>query len=148
MARVDYYQIEKDIKTQLEADADLASVSVRIEEEPEFVMGDHVIIYLLGREAPEDMQSISAGTETRYLVTFSIMCFSTGLQLEQLLERRDDLLSQVELALMSNRKFANAQIQSSWLQGGEFENSRNGDEGLFNAGAEIELVVDVTAIQT
>lgn len=146
MARLDYYQIEQDIATQVRDDAAMSGVTVDVEQEPDFVEDKKVIIYCINREAPEELQSLSAGLRTRYYVTYVAVCIAAALRLKDAMEARDDLLSNVELALMKDRTFANAQVKTSWLNGGDFDNARDGDEGLFNAAAEIEIVVDATTI--
>jgi hypothetical protein len=146
MAVIDYYQIEKDIAAQLSADARLSGVTIAVEEEPEFSEGKFVVIYLINREAPAEMQSISANQRVRMAVSYVLVCAAAGLELAAAMEDRDDLIGNVELSLMANTTFSNAQVISSYLSGGEFENSRNGDDGLFNASGEVELVVDVRGI--
>lgn len=146
MAVINYYQIEQDIATQLRADARLSGVAVTVEEEPEFGEGKFVVIYLINREAPAEMQSISSNQRVRMAVSYVLVCAASGLELAAAMEDRDDLIGNVELSLMANTTFSNAQVISSYLRGGEFENSRSGDEGLFNASGEVELVIDVQGI--
>tara|TARA_Y100000310_G_scaffold171492_2_gene171696 strand:+ start:8951 stop:9394 length:444 start_codon:yes stop_codon:yes gene_type:complete len=146
MARIDYYAIEESIATQLRDDATLSGVTVDVEKEPEFTEDKMVIVYCISREAPDDLQSLSAGLRTRFYVTFVAVCIAAALDLKDAMEARDDLLGKVEVALMQDRTFDNAQVKTSWIGGGDFDNARDGDEGLFNAAAEIEIVVDATAI--
>jgi len=147
MARIDYYAIEEAIATQLRAAATLVGVTVDVEQEPDFAEGSKVVIYLIGRNAPEEMQSLSAGLRTRYEITYVAVCMAQMLDLKGAMEARDDLIGNVETAIMTDRTFGGA-VKSCWLMGGEFENARNGDDGLFNAAGEIEIVVDATSIAT
>jgi hypothetical protein len=148
MARIDYYQIEEDIATQLRADANLTGVTVDVEQEPAFAEDKGVFIYLVGREAPAELQTMSAGKRTRFYIHIVLVCMAQALELKAAMEARDDLMSNVELALMSNRTFGNAQVQKFWIEGGNFENSRDGNDGLFNSTGEVEIVVDATSIAT
>ncbi len=147
MARLDYYAIEQAIAAQLTAAAELSGVTVTVEQEPEFDEGSKVIIYLINREAPEELQSLSAGKRTRFYITYVAVCVAQALDLRGAMEARDDLLGNVETALMSDRTFSGA-ANTSWIGGGDFENARNGDEGLFNAAGEIEIVVDAVSVAT
>jgi len=135
------------IAERIRNDAAIAEekIPVAVEEELSASSGRQVIVYLIGREAPRERQSISAGTRTRFLVRFSIMCYAFALQFPRAMELRDDLLGRVEVALMKEpRTFGRAEVFSSWLDGGEFENAR-GEAGTvsFMSCAEVSLVVEV-----
>ena len=145
MARVDYFSIETAIKTILDADADLASVSVLIEEELTVQRGNVIGIYLDDRDAAEQDQSLSAGTRTRFNVRFSIWCwhFGVGRDRRVPMEQRDDLVGKVEIALMKERSL-NSTVDTSWLEGGEFLSGPDPTGKQFMSGASIILVADVT----
>jgi len=146
VARVDYFAIETQIKTILDAEASLSGTSVLIEEELTFERGNIVGIFLDDREAPEELQSLSAGTRTRFLVTFSIWCwhFGVGRDRRVPMEQRDDLVGNVEIALMKERTL-NGTVNMSWLAGGEFLSGPGETKNQFMSGAQIILIVDVTA---
>ena len=148
--RVDYFQIEKEIQTVLMADTDLAGVKVLIEEELTFAESNIILIELDRRDAPEEMQSISAGQRTRYLLALSLWCWGFGYEREKAMENRDDLLGKVEVSLLKHRsaKQGNAfgdLVAAFWLQGGDFENRRTAESDRFLSGAQIEVICDVTA---
>lgn len=148
MARVDYFQIEKEIQKVLQADADLEGVAVLVEEELTFAQDNTVLIELNRRDAPDDKQSLSAGQRTRYDLALSIWCWGFGFERETAMENRDDLLGKVEVALLEHRATGNnlnGEITAFWLRGGEFENRRSTDSDRFLSGAEIEMICDVTA---
>ncbi len=145
MARVDYYGIAKAIQSQLQADSNLADVTVLVEEELTMSRGNVVIIYLDRREAPDDLQTLSAGTRTRFNLFFSIWCFHFGFEKALAIEARDDLLGKVELALMSDPTFSN-NVSSSWITGGDFDNGPLPDGVDFMAGAEVQLLAQKQAI--
>ncbi len=146
MARVDYYAIEQGIETLLKADTDLSEANIAIEEELTFQRGDTILIYLDRRDAPAEEQTLSAGTRTRLLVTFSIWCFHFGMSKKQdVLERRDDLIGNTEIALMQDRTLSGT-VETSWLVGGEFQTGPNPEGKGYGSGGEIQLVADVNAI--
>ena len=148
MARFDYFQLERDIQTKLQADAGLAGVTILVEENVSFFENDHVIIHLKRREVPDEMQSFSAGTRMRMLLRLELVCVSFAFELAVARENRDDLVGKVELALMGDRQFSNSlQVNSSWIEGGEFEDGTTGEKQLYSL-ATIDLVVDVVAINT
>ena len=148
MARVDYYSIEQAIRTQLLADAGLSNITVTIEEELSFQRGDIIAIFLDRRDAPAEEQTLSAGTHIRMHLKFSIWCFHFGLVVADSIERRDDLLGKVELALMRDRTFSGA-VNSSWITGGEFQTGEvHSEAGMgfsgWGSGAEVELIAEMT----
>jgi len=149
MARIDYHDIETGIKAVLEADAALTGVTVEVEREFPFGGADvppWVGIYLESRAAPEDMQSLSAGTRTRYLLRFSLWCMRFSIEsVEKAMELRDDLLGDVEIVLMKDRTLG-GKVSVSWLEGGDMASAQlPSDMGAgFLAGAEIVMVADVT----
>ena len=146
MSRVDYFTIEEAIKSILDADAIVSAKAILIEEELVFERGNIIGIYLDDRQAPDELQSISAGTRTRFLVSFSLWCwhFGVGRDRRVPMEQRDDLLGNVEIALMKVRNL-NDTVNTSWLLGGEFLSGPDPTGKQFMSGAQIILVADVTA---
>lgn len=146
MARVDYFAIQEAIKTVLEADQTIADAHIALEEELEFNQQNHILIYLMDRDAPENRQTLSGGTRTKFLINFSIWCFAYHMsELKEAMRRRDDLIGKVEIALMKNRSLGGV-VDGSWITGGEFANaSQEGSASLF-AGGEIRLTTEQTAI--
>lgn len=147
MARVDYSTIEDAIETVLKADANLAGVTYLVEEELVMGTGDIVGIYLEDRNAPEAMQSVSAGKRTRFLIRFSVWCWHFGIAKNKrtVMKKRDDLLGKVEIALMGNRNLNNT-VNTSWLEGGEFESGKDEAGRQFMSGGQIILTADATAV--
>jgi hypothetical protein len=148
MARIDYYGIEKAIADTIASDTRVAefAITVVVEEEVMFERGNKVYVFLERRAAPEDRQSISAGTRTRMLCKYVIWCMAYGYKINETIEVRDNLLGAVELALMTDRTFGRSDVATSWIEGGEFDNAK--DEAGFNVMGSIELTVDVTAINS
>lgn len=148
MARLDYFAVAESIKTQLSTYAPLnnSNTKILVEEDVNWHEGDTVVVYLRRREAPGGMQALNAYTKVRMLLHFEIICVSFGMQIEAARERRNDLLSNVELGLMQDSTFANTQVTMSWMAGGTFEDGRAGQNQLYSAGS-IELVVDATAVR-
>ena len=145
MARVDYFGIEAAIQDILQADANLSGVQVLVEPAMVHQEGDVVAIYVDRRSAPADLQTISAGTRTRFLVSFSLWCYHMNLDVPTALQKRDDLMGKVEVALMAVNRNLNSTVNMSWLEGGEFLNGQSENNDIFMAGGEIQLIADVTA---
>ena len=145
MARVDYFNIEEQIKTILDDDADLSDVDILIEEEISVQRGNVIGIYLDERDAPDDEQSLSAGTRTRFNVRFSIWCWHFGIGRDRRvpMQQRDDLVGKVEIALMKKRTL-NDTVNMSWLEGGEFLSGPDPTGNQFMSGASVILVANVT----
>lgn len=148
MSRVDFYAIEQAIAAQIAADVGVQAYAPMIVVEDAVMMeeGARVGIYLGERDVPPDLQSISAGTRTRYHLAVSVWSFAYGYTITDAMVLRDNLLSAVEIALMKDGTFGRGDINTSWIKGGKFDSAR--DEKGFNVGAETKLIVDVTAIDT
>ena len=147
MARIDYFAIEQQIQTVLQAAADLAGVMVTVEEELLFgaETTPWVGIYLDRRDALAASQSLSGGQQTRYRLRFSIWCWEYHLEsLAKALELRDDLIGKVEIALMGNRTLSGTVI-TSWLEGGEMPSVRAPGSQSWLAGGEVALIADAKA---
>lgn len=149
MARVDYFEIETAIRDIIKANPETADIDVLIEERPSLGDSDFVLIEPERRDAPDEIQTLSAGTRTRYELEISVWCYGYGMERDDALKRRDDLVSKVEIILMGNRKLNSGgkeHVTTLWLRGGEFD-FRQGAEGAgFISGAQIEVICDVTAI--
>lgn len=144
MARIDYYDIEEKIKLLLQENDEInTEAHILIEKELTFEQGKIIAIYLDRRDAPANIQSLSAGTRTRFNLQFTIWVFAFSLELQKAIELRDDLLGKVELVLMADRTLKGS-VASSYISGGEFENVTGGTG--FMSGASIELVADKTAV--
>ena len=148
MARVNYYDIQNEIKEILELDQTLAGINIQIEEPTRFQHGGYVIIHLDRREAPDEDQFIDAGQSTRFDVFFNVVCIQTSMSsLASAMRARDDLMGKVEVALMKVRDLNNkASVQ--WLGGGPFESGQI--EGMKGSAAQgtIEMLVKVTGTTT
>lgn len=143
MSRVDYYNIEDQIRSVLAADSDLSGVTILVEEEISAQRGNVVAIYLDDRSAPDSLQGLSAGQRTRFLIRFTIWCFHFGISRDRraVMEQRDDLVGKVEIALMKNRNLNNS-VVTSWLSGGEFISGPDPTGKQFMVGASITLECD------
>lgn len=146
MARVDYYDLEVGLKEALQDDSNLGDINIGIEQEVVAEPKDTVLIYLEGRSAPADLQTLAAGTSTRFLVELSVWCYAYSIEsVEIAARRRDDLVGKVELALMRKRDLFN-RVNALWLDGGDFDTANiAGETPGFMSGAEIKVVVDVKA---
>lgn len=145
-ARIDYFAIEEAIADQIRNDAGVADLSPKVVVEEIVQIGERpqITIVLESREAPDEVQSINAGTRTRVWMHVSIWCFCFHVTLKKAIEARDNLIQLVEVAVSKDRTFGRIDVNTSWITGGEFDTAKEGKG--FNSGAEIELIVDVTAV--
>jgi hypothetical protein len=147
MPRVDYFAIESGIETVLNADATLAGVTVAVEDELVFgaATSSWVGIYLDRRDAPENRQRLAAGQQTVFLLRFVLWCWEYSLEgIAKAIQRRDDLMGKVEVALMKQRTL-NGTVTTSWLEGGEMPSGRVPGQTGWASGGEIRLVAEVKA---
>jgi len=150
VARADYFGVEQAIAERLANDEALVEeqVPVLIEAELSTLPGRQIIVYLDSREAPANMQSISAGSRTRMHVRYAIVCYGFDLSIGRAMELRDDLMGRVEVALMRDpRGFGREEVVSSWLDGGMFANAKGQNAPGFMAMGEVGLVVDMVAVR-
>lgn len=149
MSRISYYAIEQAIADQIRNDADVAAITTNVVVEEAVMMGSSHLVHvsLEKRDEPAGRQSISAGKRLRVLCHFSVWCFACGLKVPDTIQQRDSLLEVVEVALMKNREvpFGRTDINTYWIEGGDFDSAKD-EKGLLLAGGEIKLVVDVTAV--
>jgi hypothetical protein len=144
VARVDYFAIESEIAAILRADPLLSGVNVVVEDQVLFAAEQtpYVGIYLDRRDAPADMQTLTAGRRTTMLLRFLLVCGAYSLDsVARAIELRDNLLGNVEVVL-SRFRTINGRVRSSWLEGGEMPSGRVGDGGWLSLG-EINLVAEV-----
>ena len=146
MARLDYYDIELEIKDVLESDSDIKEITVIVEDAPEFAeaIAPWIGIYLESREAPSSLQKLSAGTITEFRLRFSIWAWTYSLEsIESAIKARDELLGKIEIALMKARSTRD-KLQASWIEGGEMLTARiKSDAGQgFMSGAEVIFVLE------
>lgn len=142
MAKVDYFALTEAVETQI--DNNVSNVKTMVEREITFGMDTAraVGIYLMSRNAPADMQRLAAGTRTDFLVTFTVRCFGFDIEsIRAASERRDDLIGDVENALMTDREIQGQAIKS-WLEGGDFFLA---EESGFIAAGDIRLTCHVAA---
>tara|TARA_Y100000310_G_scaffold78084_1_gene74721 strand:+ start:12257 stop:12712 length:456 start_codon:yes stop_codon:yes gene_type:complete len=149
MARIDYYDIEVKIRDILDAEASLTTASITIEEDQPLDTNPWVAIHLENRASPEG-QPIAAGTRTRYRIRFSIWCWCWSLESGRAAaEARDDLIGNVEIALMKNRTLTDT-VLHSWLEGGDFITTKHEvEEGItgtaYMSGGQVVLMAEANA---
>lgn len=144
MARLDYYAIEEAIKTNLESYSTTNGFSWKVHVEDAITLASDecpgIYIYLDRRDAPIDLQTLANGTRTNYRLTFSIWCVEWHFDtVRDAVRLRDDLIGNVELALMSDRTIG-GNCKYSWLEGGEMGNYEN--DGTFLSTGQITLIAD------
>jgi len=143
MARIDYYYIQELFVTLLE---DAFADTITYEIEPENIAAEQcpfVGIYLPSRE-PFEPQPIAAGTIQRYTITMELWCWEANLDKKLAFEHRDDLIGNVEIALMEVRTAKGLGQYGFRLLGGEFENARD-KLGNYLAGGSIIVELEASA---
>lgn len=150
MAAIDYAAITRQLAQILNEDSDIEGTRVFVEEMPQIGLMDAgvaIALYLLGRQ-PHPQQVAAAGKRTRFIVRISVVClgFDAGSFLEAE-QKRDDLIGKVELVLMRNRTI-NGKVAASWLEGGDFASAQAPGGAPFVAAGEINLMAEVSAINT
>lgn len=140
---IDYYGVETELRELLQAA--IPEVVVAVEEEMVFSEGQPFIgIYLDRREAPDGLQTLSAGQRVRYRLTFSIWVWAIAIEKDVAIKTRNDLIGRVEQILMANREW-HEQIETSWIGGGELQSGRSARND-FIAGGEITVIADASVI--
>ena len=151
MAKVAYAAIRDTIKTVLEGDARTNVARIYIEEEPQFGLADAqkiIAVFMDRRRAPADQQSLSAGKRTRFFLDLLfVVAFFDMESFKAACDGRDALLGDLELVLMDNRTLS-GQVSTLYIEGGEFYSAKDSQATTFVAVAEINVTVDVTAINT
>ena len=150
MARIDYFGIEIAIKAVLEADANLGGVSVLVERPMDlnFAIGNGLVIgiYMTSRNAPDE-QPIAGGKRAYIIVEMKLICRSYGTDsLEAVIRRRDDLIGNVELALLGTAdKTLGDTVRFFYLQGGEMVSGEDPDFGYLSEG-EVTVMAEAIVI--
>ena len=144
MAAINYWNIEQQIASIIKTA--VARATVLVDEEIDFAEGDVVGIYLDDRSAPADLQSLSAGTRLRQMVSFKIWCwhFGFGKDRSVAMQARDTLIGDVETALMA-KVTLNDTVNYSYITGGEFISGPEPTDRGFAAGGTVDLVAEALA---
>ncbi len=145
MAGIRYNDVAEGIKFILDADSDIGNAFVEIEKPFPFSsqITPWIGIYFMRRDAPDGMQGIRAGTATRYLLRYTLMCANYSIVgIDDAIRLRNDLISKVEVTLMKNRTLDGA-VFMSWLEGGSLVSGQTEEEDWLSLG-EILLVADKT----
>lgn len=144
MPKIDYYSIESELSEILKADATLDGVHITVEDNTDMEGGSWVGIFLLGRELTEG-QPLAMSTRIRYRLNFLILCWDYSLDsIADAIQKRDDLIGKVEIALLKNPTINNL-VNYSFLEGGELESAQLEETAGFIAGGEIRLRAELTA---
>jgi hypothetical protein len=149
MAKIDYYGIQTQIKTQLTNSLGtlvLSNTNVGIEIEPiddPDSQDPWIGIYL--DEAPIKTTFLGIGGPQQHIInpTFILEVFTFDInEFRNAAERRDDLVGDVKETLMLDRTLG-GKVVVSHLTGIKFDRARMDDESGFFAGAEITYVTEV-----
>ena len=151
MAAIQYSGVADQIKSILEGDALTSGAHIYVEEEPQFGLNDYqdaVIVYLTGRTAPPNVQTLSAGKRTRYYLRVEVGVVHFSMETYRAAcDGRNTLLGKVELVLMKDRTIG-GKAETSWLEGGTMYSAKNPANPVWCSVAELALIVDVSAVNT
>lgn len=145
MAKIDYADLKNEIATILSSVAALSTVAVTVDDDIRVdSFGASINIEMARRDAGAPAQSLSAGQRQRYylMIVASVVC--VGIERQAVVDQRDDIISEVELAIMRNRTL-NDKVSTTILQGGELflmRQSSAGSEGYFIAAGEVIMQLD------
>lgn len=148
---IDYWTIKQAIKTIL--DTQLSSLTPRplvaVEQTfPSVPRESWIGVYQDGREAPEDIQVMSAGTKVRLRVRHVLWVWRYAMEQDKAIQLRNSLLGQVEIALMLDRTLGGL-VETAWLEGGRLVTADDPSKsGRFFAGAELVLTAQAAARST
>ena len=150
MAKVDYYALEENLQEILRNN--LTSVephAITIEEPPEALgleSNPSICIMLEGREVPEDIQTLSAHSRTRYHVKINIIVQAFDLNgFKNACELRDDVIGDIEDVLLDQTNWNTyTAIECILIDGGELETVKD-EKGTYYAGGEIRFRLETTA---
>lgn len=146
MTDIAFQTISNAIKTELdEAFANrtpLPEVVLEQEFEPK---ESWIGVYCQGATAPEGDQPLTASLKQRLRIRYEIWCWRFAMSNALAVQLRDELLGDLELALMRDRTFGGT-VTASWLEGGRFGKQDDPQQlGRFFSGAEVVLICDVMA---
>ncbi len=144
MAAIDYYGIETIVQSTIISEMGSGSlVNVTVEVTQPMDTRPWVAIYLKNR-VDSDIQVCAGGTIKKYSLEFSIWCWGWSLNNPADAARaRDELIGDVEIALMKNRKMGGA-VDNGTIHGGEFGTAEAPAKGTL-MGGEIVYRVEVKA---
>jgi len=149
MAKIDYYQLGLDIQSLLRGDSSITLSDKQILVEstsfPDPSINPFVNITIVGRDAPDNEQTISASTRIEMLVQVRIVVAAFDAQeIRNAIERRDDAIGDIELVLVANPDLnVPSKVNHSWITGGELETGA--ESNFYIASGTIDLTVNMTA---
>ena len=151
MAAADYAAIRDQVESVLTSDARTSTARIYVEEEPQFGLADAqqcIAVFTNRRRAPAGDQVLGAGLRTRFALELLFVVVSFNLEsYRKACDERDALLGNLELVLMANRTL-NGTVATLYLDGGEFFSARDPQSNTFVAVAEVNVVAEVSAINT
>ena len=148
MSRIDYGAIETAIQTVLDADPSVGGAGVKTILEDQFPFGAEatpwVGVYLENRELAGD-QPIAANTVVRMRLRFSLWCVTYSLDIPSAMSARDELMGNVEIALLKVPTLNLAGVRT-FLAGGDFQTGQ--EAGTWEAAGEVVLTCEVRGTTT
>jgi len=151
MALIDYNAIATGIATVIRSDATLGEPgrNVTVVIEPGIVHSIEATpwigIYLSRRDAPATMQKLRAGSSLDLELGFTLAVVEHSFDgFPEAARLRNDILGRLEVVMLNNHTL-DGTVQTSWINGGVFENAEPESDRGCVAMAFLDLVCKVQA---
>ncbi len=146
MAKIDWYGFAEQFQTAIQ-DA-LPTLMITIEEArpvgPD--ANPSATIFIKGRRVPDELQTISSHTRTRYIIEMTIWVAAWHLEgFRKACEMRDDLIGDIEDVLLNSANWSSF-ADAIYIDGGDLETADQNETGQrgYYAGGTINFRVDAT----
>lgn len=140
----DYGASKEAIRSQIASAVTLAPLLVSVDAE--FVFCENWVGIYSGARRLEDSYNVTDGRRTRYAVDFEVHCWAFSMDAAGARARRDDLLGQVELAILRDRTFSGA-LETCSIGAVAFDSGASNDTfGAFWAGARLSLEARLSVV--
>lgn len=145
MPAPDYYGMETELQSLLQADETLEGVTFAVEEEIMFGMDQTpwVGIYHVDRTAT-DNQFLAANQKQRYLVHWNILVFVFNIELASAIKECNRVLGLLEIAIMNNNTISDL-VEFSYLEGGALPTRFQGSDVAPDAGVVVYAEIRLTS---
>ena len=112
----------------------------------EFTFCENWVGIYAGTRRLEDSYNVTDGRRTRYAVEFEVHCWAFSMNASGARVRRDELLGQVELAILRDRTFGGV-LETCSIGGVQFDSGASSDApGAFWAGARLTLEARLSVV--
>ena len=140
----DYSAAKEAMRAQIAGAVTLAPSLVTVDAE--FTFCENWVGIYAGARRLEDSYNVTDGKRTRYAVEFEVHCWAFSMDASGARARRDELLGQVELAILRDRTFGGV-LETCSIGGVQFDSGASSDApGAFWAGARLTLEARLSVV--